>query len=60
MFLKRFKNAMKMSEKQTDIFNQLSATFTTETITKWEAMVDTWNKNPKTAPNPYREPASGN
>ena len=60
LFLKRFKNATKMSEKQTDIFNQLSSTFTTETITKWEAMVDAWNKNPKTAPNPYREPASGN
>lgn len=60
LFLKRFKNAAKMSEIQIDVFNQLSATFTPETIRRWEAMVVAWNKNPKTAPNPYREPPSGN
>jgi hypothetical protein len=51
---------MKMTEKQTDIFNQLSATFTSDTITRWEAMVVEWNNDPKNSPNPYREPASGN
>jgi hypothetical protein len=60
LFLKRFKNAMKMSEKQSEIFNQLSGTFTSETITRWEALVVAWNKDPKNAPNPYREPPSGN
>jgi hypothetical protein len=47
-----------MSAVQTDIFNQFSATFTPETVTKWEAMVAAWNKNPR-APNPYKEPPSG-
>ena len=60
LFLKRFKNAVKMTDIQTDVFNQLLATFTPETITKWEGMVVAWNKNPKGAPNPFREPASGN
>jgi hypothetical protein len=59
LFSKRFKNAAKMSEIQTDIFNQLSATFTPETIRRWEEMVVAWNKNPKIAPNPYQEPPSG-
>lgn len=44
-----------MSTKQTDIFNQLSATFSSETINKWEALVVNWNADPK-APNPYQEP----
>ena len=60
LFLKRFKNATKMSEIQADIFKQLSATFTQETIGRWEAMVMAWNKDPKNAPNPYREPTSSN
>jgi hypothetical protein len=47
-----------MSTKQTDIFNQLSATFSPETVKKWEAMVTAWNANPK-KPNPYQEPMSG-
>jgi hypothetical protein len=42
-----------MSKIQTDIFNQFTATFTPDTITKWEAMVVAWNTNPKNAPNPY-------
>ena len=60
LFLKWFKNAMTMMEKQTDVFNQLLATFTLETIMRWEAMVVGWNENPKNAPNPYRELTSGN
>jgi hypothetical protein len=59
LFFKRYKNALKMSEIQADIFNQFSATFTPETIKRWEAMVIAWNKNPIKAPNPYRETASG-
>jgi hypothetical protein len=44
-----------MSAKQNDIFSQLSATFSSETISKWEALVANWNADPK-APNPYQEP----
>lgn len=50
---------MKMSDIQTDIFNQFSATFTTDTITRWEELVIAWDTNPENVPNPYREPTSG-
>ena len=46
-----------MSIKQAETFDQLSATFSSETIAKWEAMLENWNADPK-APNPYREPKS--
>jgi hypothetical protein len=54
LFLKRLKEASKMSAKQTEVFQQLSATFTPETIERWGAMVAKWNSNPK-ARNPYQE-----
>ena len=47
-----------MSTKQTDIFNQLSTTFSPETVKKWEDMVTVWNANPK-MPNPNQEKKSG-
>jgi hypothetical protein len=47
-----------MSAKQTEVFNQLSATFSPQTIKKWEAMVVAWEADPQ-APNPYEEPESG-
>ena len=55
LLLRCFKEAAEMSTKQAETFDQLSATFSSETITKWEAIVEKWNANPK-APNPYREP----
>ena len=47
-----------MSTRQTEVFKQLSATFTPETVAGWEAMVARWNKN-QTAPNLYAEPKGG-
>jgi hypothetical protein len=47
-----------MSAKQTENFNQLSATFSPGIIKKWEAVVTKWEANPR-APNPYAEPESG-
>jgi hypothetical protein len=47
-----------MSTKQTEVFNQLSATFSQQTVKKWEAMVVSWEANSE-APNPYEEPESG-
>ena len=44
-----------MKEKQLEIFDQLSATFTPEIIAKWDKMVVTWYCN-STAANPYKEP----
>lgn len=58
LFLKRFNDAFKMSTKQTDIFNQLSGTFTPAVIQKWESIIVTWEANRK-APNPYAEQESG-
>lgn len=58
LFSKRFYEAFKMSTKQTEVFKQLSATFTPETVAGWEAMVARWNKNQNT-PNPYAEPKGG-
>ena len=47
-----------MSAKQTEVFNQFSATFSPTVIKKWESKVLAWEENPK-APNPYAEPESG-
>lgn len=47
-----------MSVKQTEVFNDLSATFSPEIIKKWEEMIMKWEVNPQ-APNPYAEPESG-
>jgi hypothetical protein len=47
-----------MSERQTDLFTQFSATFSAETVNKWEKMVTAWDANSK-APNPYQEPENG-
>jgi len=58
LFLKRFEEAFNMGAKHTDVFNKLSATFSPETVKKWDDMVTAWNENPK-APNPYREPKGG-
>lgn len=58
LFLKRFKDAFKMSAKQTEVFDQLSTTFSPAVIKKWELKVIAWEANPK-APNPYAERESG-
>ena len=57
LFSKRFELAFKMSAKQSEVFQQLSATFSPETVSNWEAMVIAWNMDRK-APNPYAEPKS--
>ena len=58
LFLRRFNDAYKMSAKQTDVFNQLSANFPPATIKKWELKITAWEANPK-AWNPYTEPEGG-
>jgi len=44
-----------MSKRHQAIADQLSETFSKETVKKWERMVKCWNKD-KSAPNPYAEP----
>lgn len=46
-----------MSAKQMEVFELLSATFSSETVANWEVMVAAWNANPKVQ-NPYTEPKS--
>ena len=58
LFLKCFKEAIKMSIHQADVFDRFSATFSPSTVKKWEAVVTAWNANAN-APNPYQEPQSG-
>jgi hypothetical protein len=58
LFLKRFNDAYSLSAKQTEVFNQFSATFSPATIKKWESMITAWEANPK-APNPYEETENG-
>jgi len=53
--VKRFKEAVLMSEKQKEIFDKFSSTFPPETVVKWEQMVVRWEADPK-ALNPYNEP----
>jgi Kyakuja-Dileera-Zisupton transposase len=57
-FLQRFQTAFVMSKRHQEIADQLSTTFSKETIKKWEEMVKTWD-NDKSAPNPYAEPQCG-
>ena len=58
LFLKCFKDAFKMSAKQTEVFDQLSTMFSPAIIKKWELKVIAWEANPK-ALNPYAEWESG-
>ena len=47
-----------MNAKQTEVFNQVSATFSAATIKKWESIITTWEANLK-AQNPYAETGCG-
>jgi hypothetical protein len=44
-----------MSKRHQAIADELSKTFSAETIKNWEEMVKTWDKD-KSAQNPYAEP----
>ena len=56
-FLKRLKEACAMRDKHCLIFQQLSSTFSPQTVQEWEAKVLEWEKD-KLKPNPYKEQAS--
>ena len=45
LFLKHFNDVYKMSAKQKDVFNQLSATFPSTTVKRWELKITTWEAN---------------
>ncbi|KAF8333820.1 hypothetical protein F5887DRAFT_892938 [Amanita rubescens] len=57
LFAKRFRDAAAMSAKHEVAFKEFSATFSTETVSKWLRMVEKWEKDPAKSPNPYQEPA---
>jgi len=47
-----------MSRRQQKNHDEFTATFPSDTMQKWEVMVENWNANQKT-PNPYIEPITG-
>lgn len=55
VFLKRFKDAVLMRDKQKSTFEQFSSTFSVETVGKWEEMISEWRKD-KSKLNPFKEP----
>ncbi|KAF9544440.1 hypothetical protein CPC08DRAFT_730279 [Agrocybe pediades] len=57
LFAKRYEQALKMRNKQTMLFEQLSDTFPEDIRNSWEAQVKQWERDP-TSPNPYKEPKS--
>src|SRR6267154_2078029 len=52
------KKVITMSQWQQKNHEDFSATFPSDTIWKWQVMVEKWNANQK-APNPYIEPIVG-
>jgi hypothetical protein len=58
LFAKRLKEAVPMRSKHQDLFAKFSATFKPETVSVWEEMVTTWERD-NTQPNPYEEPVNG-
>ena len=51
-----------MRQKHHDIFARLTATFPADTVRKWDTKVAEWHADPsrpRTKPNPYEEPRSG-
>jgi len=59
LFAKRFREAAAMSTKHEAAFKEFSATFSTETVSKWLRMAEKWEMDPAKSPNPYQEAAKG-
>jgi hypothetical protein len=51
------KGAITMSQRQQKNHDEFTAIFPSDTIWKWQNMVEDWNANRK-APNPYVEPVA--
>ena len=55
-FLRHLKEAIEMDKKHTQLFEQFSATFRSNTIASWEKLIIAWKKD-RSQPNPYLEPS---
>ncbi|KAJ3017904.1 hypothetical protein NUW54_g473 [Trametes sanguinea] len=53
---KSLKHAIKMSAKQRELFNEFNATFPPEVVKEWERLLEIWNINPSSVPDPFAEP----
>ncbi|KAI9069574.1 hypothetical protein FKP32DRAFT_1559434, partial [Trametes sanguinea] len=53
---KSLKQASKMAVKQRALFDEFNATFPMEVVREWERLVQIWNVNPHSVPDPYAEP----
>jgi hypothetical protein len=54
----QLKGAIAMSQRQQKNHDEFTATFSIDTIQKWQQIVEDWNANQK-ASNPYIEPVVG-
>ena len=45
-----------MHSKQEKAFEEFSATFPSDVVQKWRALLDRWYKNPRSKPDPFSEP----
>ena len=57
--VRRFYEAVAEAREHRKQHIEFSQTFSAETISKWSDMVDAWNKDPSSSPDPYEEPALG-
>lgn len=56
--LKKFKQATVMKAKHEAAYQQLTSTFSSDLIKRWEGRVEKW-ENDRKGPNPYCEPSIG-
>jgi Kyakuja-Dileera-Zisupton transposase len=54
-FLHHLKEALNMSKKHKQLFEEFTATFQQNTIESWQRLIDAWTKD-QSQPNPYLEP----
>ncbi|TDL22048.1 hypothetical protein BD410DRAFT_815199 [Rickenella mellea] len=56
LLLAKLKEAIENQAKQKTLFREFSATFSAESITKWDEMIEAWHAD-STKPDPYKDSA---
>ena len=55
LFEKDLRMAFKMSAKHQAIFEEYSSAFPSDTVKKWQEIVERWEKDQSSKPDPYEE-----
>ncbi len=58
-FAKRLDEACIEATRHRALHTSFTNSFEPELVQTWSAMLDTWTKDPRNAPNPFNEPAAG-